>query len=182
MPQQQKTQAGAGWWVGRYKVITGIPDPSVAPGRKADVGTLYIRELAGSPQLWIKNDNTTDTNWVQILGAGTVTVVIGTSAAPVLATAGVTIPVASGAPITIMYLAGAGGVPQDMSATAPQFQAGTVNGQILKVIGTSNVATVKTANGNGLNQNGNLIYNANQTAEYVWEATSALWIEQFRRS
>lgn len=78
----------------------------------------------------------------------------------------------------VMYLKSNTGAV-DMSAT-PQIAAGTTNGQVLRLIFTSDTDTVYLEDGAGLALlNGNRRSVAGTIIEFIWDSTSAVWRESF---
>jgi len=103
--------------------------------------------------------------------------VTGSVASPTAITAagGIT---PSGFSEEMMYIAGSGGAI-DITAN-PQIVAGTIDGQILKLYGTSDVNTVTLEDGNGLELRGSVLLGANDFIELQWNLTS--WAETSRNN
>jgi hypothetical protein len=110
-------------------------------------------------------------------GGGAVWVMTGTFAAPIAITAlgGVSLTASAEECICIV---GSGGAV-DITAN-PQIAAGNANGDVVELIGTSDVNTVLFEDGTGLALNGPWLAQAGSTLSLRWDATSALWRERFR--
>lgn len=78
----------------------------------------------------------------------------------------------------LMFVQGSGG-PVTITAN-PKISAGSFVGQKLQLIFVSNTNTLTIADGNGVNQNGAIVGNANSAISYVWDGSS--WFEMSRRS
>lgn len=107
----------------------------------------------------------------------TAVTITGTSAAPVLITAGGGI-TADDVTEEDQYVAGDGGAV-DVSAN-PQVSPGTYHGQKLNLIGTSDTDTVTLENGDGLELNGECVLTQGAILALRWNATSSLWTERYR--
>lgn len=109
-------------------------------------------------------------------GGGSAWIVTGTFIAPtsIVAANGIT-PV--GSPLELIYVAGAGVV--DISKN-PQIAAGANAGDVLELVGTSNVNTVLLEDGTGLALNGACLLNSGQIIGLRWDNTSLLWRERYR--
>lgn len=172
----------------QFLTISGYVNPTIAPGRKASRGTIYLWvNNAGIPGVFQKQDDTTDTNWAPI--GGSAIVVVYPSTAPYEAVAGTTIPFVSSAPISIYYIQGDGGADQDMTATVPQIADGLVDGQILKLIGLQAVGAGAVTIGGAtvgsnvkLNGLGVAVLDDNNAIELIWDAGTSVWRELSRLS
>jgi hypothetical protein len=103
------------------------------------------------------------------------TVITGSSSVPVSITAGGGI-TAAAAVAEDQFVKGIGGV----TVTAnPQISAGTYNGQVLNLIGTSDTNWVSLANGNGLRLNGPCTLTDGKVLSLRWDSVAALWGERF---
>ncbi len=101
----------------------------------------------------------------------TPTTVTGTSSAPETITAAGGISV-SGVSHETIYVQGTGGV----TVTAnPRVQAGTVEGQVLVLVGTSDTHWVELDDGQGLEMNGPCRLTNKAELVLVWNATAAVW-------
>lgn len=165
-------QSKNGWLSGEF-------DPTVAPGLAGEKSMVYRQKtaLGQSPGLWQKLDGAA-TAWANI---SPFVFVIGTSTAPILATAGTTIPFTSTAAFNAMWLAG-NGASQDMTATLPQIAAGAYNGQMLVLVGANSaspnsVLVGGAAVGRGIKTNGNGIIeiDAEQAVWMMWDQQNTWW-------
>ena len=77
----------------------------------------------------------------------------------------------------ITYVAAASAIT--VSAN-PQIQAGSLEGQILEVIGTSDTNTVTYSDGTGLKLNGPITLAKWSTISLRWDATGLVWRERYR--
>lgn len=111
---------------------------------------------------------------VAATGPGTVT---GTRASPTSITAVGGITPTSGIALETIFIQGSGGAV-DVTAN-PQIAAGTVVGQILRLIGRSDTNTVLLENGTGLSLNGNITMGDDDMINFFWDGTS--WSEISRR-
>jgi hypothetical protein len=165
-------QSKNGWLSGEF-------DPTVAPGLAGEKSMVYRQKTAvgNPPGLFQKLDGAA-TAWANI---SALPVVIGTSTAPILVTAGTTIPFTSTAPFNLMWVAG-NGAPQDMTATLPQIAPGAYNGQMLILAGgnsaSPNSVTVGgAAVGRGVKTNGNgdIEIDAEQAVWFTWDQQNLWW-------
>jgi len=104
------------------------------------------------------------------------TVVSGTESVGISVVAGTSIPINLTALDQIIFVAGSGGVV--MSAN-PQIQAGTIVGQRLTIIGTSDIDYVTFSDGNGLSKNGPSTLKNRNSDDYRW--SGSVWTETARR-
>lgn len=112
-----------------------------------------------------------DYGWLNV--AATLLSIVGTRAAPTNIVAASGIAFSSITLMTTNFIQGSGGAV--IVTATPQIQAGTVVGQILKLIGRSDANTVTLADGNGLSTGGQtLILGANTIFTFVWDGT--VWV------
>lgn len=103
--------------------------------------------------------------------------VTGTYASPVAVTAASGI-VNGGYSSEIQYVVGSPGAV-NISAN-PQIDDGTIDGQVLELIGTHATNTVTLENGNGLVTNGDCILTDGSIIRFVWSDNAGLWFEEYR--
>jgi hypothetical protein len=77
------------------------------------------------------------------------------------------------------FIAGSGGA---ITITAnPSISPGTIIGQELLLCGATGSNSVQINDGSGVNQNGQIIIDADEAIGYVWSGTGSGWFETFRR-
>jgi len=182
---------------GSLASITGVTAPSVAQffilsnAQASDMdvlnetGTSANQVVTGTgldltvkvgASIWLYYD-LTSSKWRIIGGSGGGGVVAtGTSAAPSeIALSGITATVGTDEDLYVDTASG------EINVTAnPQISAGTVEGQTLRVIGTSDVNYVVLETGNGLSLNGPWSsYNAS-VLTLRWDKAATLWVEVAR--
>lgn len=110
-------------------------------------------------------------------GSGVTRTITGSFGSPISITAGGGITTTVGVDEDI-YLTTAGG---EVNVTAnPQLTAGTVDGQVLKLIGTSDTDYVLLETGTGLWLNGDWRSYANACLTLRWDSGQSLWVEVAR--
>lgn len=78
----------------------------------------------------------------------------------------------------MVRVSGSGGA---VTVTAnPRIVAGTIDGQRLRLLGTSDSNTVTLDVGNGLEMNGYIIIKDNVMIEFTWDDTNSVWVELSR--
>lgn len=112
--------------------------------------------------------------------AGAPPTLTGTSSAPtdVVAASGLTVSVS--ALQQMAYVQGAGGSPADVVAI-PQVSAGSIDGQLLTIVGCSDAAYVEFHDGTGLSINGYIRLIQGSTLSLLWDSTAAVWREIGRK-
>lgn len=104
-------------------------------------------------------------------------IIVGTSSAPVVTTAvgGVTV---GGNDYEVQYVVSDGGAI--VISANPQIQAGTLDGERLTLIGTSDTNTIELNNGTGIRTNGACVLKNNSVITFVWDDTAGVWDEESR--
>jgi len=182
---------------GSLASITGVTAPSVAQffilsnAQASDMdvlnetGTSANQVVTGTglgltvkvgASIWLYYD-LTSSKWRIVGGSGGGGVVAtGTSAAPSeIAVSGITATVGTDEDLYVDTASG------EINVTAnPQISAGTVEGQTLRVIGTSDVNYVVLETGNGLSLNGPWFSYNGSVLTLRWDNTATLWVEVAR--
>jgi hypothetical protein len=177
--------------------ITGVSAPSVnqffiltnTTGDSVDVlneagtaanqivtGTGLDLTLADGASLWLYYD-LTGTKWYVVGGSGgSSRVATGTSSAPTeISSTGIT--ALQGADEDIYVDTASGEV--DVTAN-PQISAGTVDGQTMRIIGTSDADYIKLEDGDGLRLNGPWLSYESSVLSLRWDAAGTRWQEVSR--
>jgi len=118
--------------------------------------------------------------WSSSAPSSSAPTVVSTFASPssVTAVGGVTF--TSTNALTVNYIAGSGGA---VTVTAsPQIAAGTVNGQMLTLVGTSATNTVKIQDGTGLALNGPWVGALSSVINLEWDNGASVWRETSRNN
>jgi len=102
--------------------------------------------------------------------------VTGTDAVPIAIVAGTGIEILDVA-VEMIFIESSTAGQTDISAN-PQIEAGTIVGQELNLIGTSDVKTVVIEDGDGVQLNGNILMDSETTLNLLW--TGVLWKEMSR--
>lgn len=173
-------------WTGvpEYLVLTNDTGNSITILN--DQGTADERILTGTGQdliltnnasLYLYYDNYTS-KWRVVGGSGgSGRVVTNTFVLPTIVTAGGGI-TAMGGTDQDNYVASSSG---EVNVTAnPQVSAGTLDGQTLRLIGTSDTAYIVLEDGTGLSLNGEWLSYSGSTLTLRWDSSSALWREVSR--
>ena len=130
---------------------------------------------AGTPTL--ANDLVTKDYVDSVAGGITVE---NSFASPYAVSAGTPIPFVAGTKRIKKYIQGSGGA---VTVTAsPRIQAGTIEGQELILVGSSDTNTVSLDTGNGTVKNGLDVMVANSVTVYNWDNGQAVWIEVSRNN
>lgn len=98
--------------------------------------------------------------------------IVGSPGSPISIVAGTGIPFAGSKWFNTWYVQGSGGVACDISAD-PQIAVPTAIGQRLRIVGCSDVATVKLEHGTGLSQNGVRTLGADESIDYEAISTTS---------
>ncbi len=106
---------------------------------------------------------------------GSVATVTGSTGSPTAITAsGVTV---SDVSQEIIFIEGSGGAVEVTGS--PAISAGSVVGQKLTLLGTSDANAVQFNSGNGIRLNGAKVMKNHSVLEFVWDGT--LWKEEYRK-
>lgn len=150
---------------------------SAVATRRFVTGTGQDLKMAAGASVWVVYDSTT-LRWRIIGGSGgTSRTVTSTYASPSVITAGGGITALGGTDEDI-YVASSGGL---VNITAnPQISAGTLDGQTLRILGTSDTNTILLETGTGLVLNGSWESYAGGILVLRWNNGSSLWTEVSR--
>lgn len=105
--------------------------------------------------------------------------IVSSFASPTSVTAGGGIPFSSTSGTTVLYAKSNSGAV-DISAN-PQIAAGTVDGQILEIVFTSDTDTLLIEDGTGVDAPGDFLSEAKRKVQYRWDAGRSVWSENWRR-
>jgi len=106
--------------------------------------------------------------------AGTTPVPISKSSALSLA-AGGTIPSAGGTVTKAVYYVSGNGGAVTLGSIA--IANGSVDGQMVRIIGTSDTNTVTINHGSNTTQNGDITLSADESILFIWKNSASLWKE-----
>lgn len=162
---------GGGTDANAFQIVQ--PDAGTSPTATSVSDTLTLTSSDGSVTI----TGTAASRTIAMTGAGR-NQPSGTILSPTAITAigGVT-PV-SGKPVQSIRLQGSGGA---VTVTAnPAIVAGTIDGQLLTLIGASSTNTVTINDGNGVVQNGPVVLKKYSCISYEWVAGDLNWVERAR--
>lgn len=162
-------------------LYSGTADPSVQ-ALSAAPGTIYLRLVAGLAKIYQKNDEGKTTNWVLISsgggggGGGGAYTPYGSTVAPVIVTPAGLASTADQRQQFFIKSSG-GGMPV---AGNPQVSPGTIVGQEVRLIGTSDVDYPIFNDGNGMKFNGPISLKNRILIDFYWDGL--FWCESNRNN
>jgi len=140
-------------------------------------GTGFDLILSNNASLYLYYDN--DTNKYRVIGGsgGSGRIVSGSFASPFIITAAGGIPTTAGTDQDIYIVSNSG----EVNITSnPQISLGVIDGQTLRLIGTSNTNYIILENGTGLSLNGEWLSYSESILTLRWDNGSSLWREVSR--